>query len=58
MKGYSKRRKRDIKGVFGGRRKESNSTQERERGAGGGSCRHSGGEEWGRSTLVPMRVPS
>lgn len=35
MKGYSKKKKRDVKGVFGSEGKESNRTHERERGAGG-----------------------
>lgn len=35
MKGYFKKRKRDVKGVFGSEGKGSNRTHARERGAGG-----------------------
>lgn len=48
MKGYSKKRKRDVKEVFGSGGKESNRTHERERGTGGermlagGRCRGEG----------------
>jgi hypothetical protein len=39
MTGYPKKRKRDIKDVFGSRGKESKKICERERGAGGGASR-------------------
>lgn len=60
MKEYSKKRKRDIKGVFGSGGGESNRIPERERGAvGTGACRRQTEcrEEGRRSTLVFMRVP-
>lgn len=48
MTGYPKKRKRDIKDVFGSRGKESKKICERERGAGGG-CQQEAGtvERWG-----------
>lgn len=60
MTGYPKKRKRDIKDVFGSRGKESKKICERERGAGGGvpaGGRHSGEVGVGRSTMVFMRIP-
>jgi hypothetical protein len=49
MTGYPKKRKRDIKDVFGSRGKESKKICERERGAGGGGCQQEAGtvERWG-----------
>lgn len=60
MKGYSKKRRKDVKEVFGSGGKESNRTHERERGAGGermlaGSrCRGRGGR--GQHEVF-MRIP-